>query len=68
MADPVQSKRVRWLALVLLGTLSIVTRGAKADDLVIPLEVAQPNSAATSGAIPRRCAGRPASADGPSAT
>jgi outer membrane protein len=43
MSDAIESRRARWLAAVSLGTLGIIAQGAKADDLVIPLEVAQPN-------------------------
>jgi len=43
MSHAIESKGARRIVAVLLGALSMVTQGIQAEDLVIPLELPQPN-------------------------
>jgi outer membrane protein len=43
MSHVIESKGTRRIVAVLLGALGIVSQGAQAEDLVIPLELPQPN-------------------------
>ncbi len=43
MSEVIESTRATWLVAVSLGVMGIIAQSAKADDLVIPLEVSQPN-------------------------